>query len=310
MQSFQSFTVKTFINVFRNTLFIHKTEANTIRVGFERISNITKFPRFVTKEDLTYAGIDAAWFVPEGYGKSKTILYLHGGGYVMGSHNTHRSLIGRIARASGCRALAINYRKAPEYPYPAAIEDAIKAYKQMVADGFENIFIMGDSAGGGLSLALIQLIKKEKLPKAAGLVLLSPWTDLTLSGDSIKGKKDVDPMIAPHLLKIFSERYYGEADPNDPLISPLFAEVKGFPPTLIQVGGNETLLDDSTRLAQKMNKAGVKVQLDIYENMMHVWQFFGGIIPEANAAIDGIGKFVRSIKVVTKADKLDVLAVY
>ena len=310
MQSIQSFTVKTFINVFRNSLFIHKTEANTIRVGFERISNITKFPRFVTKQDINYAGIDAAWFIPEGYGKAKTILYLHGGGYVMGSHNTHRALIARIARASGCKALAINYRKAPEHPYPAALEDALLVYKQMIADGYENIVIMGDSAGGGLSLALTQSIKKNKLPKAAALVLLSPWTDLTLTGDSIKGKKDVDPMIAPHLLKIFSKRYYGVADPADPLISPLFADVKGFPPTLIQVGGNETLLDDSTRLAQKMNKAGVKVQLDIFENMMHVWQFFGGIMPEANIAIEGIGKFVRSVKVMTRADKLDAMAVY
>src|SRR4051812_12621923 len=128
MQSVQSYTVKTFINVFRKSLFVHKTEANTIRVGFERVSNITKFPRFVTKQELQYAGLEAAWFIPDSYGKSKTVLYLHGGGYVMGSYNTHRALIGRIARASGCRALAVNYRKAPEHPYPAAVEDAVKVY--------------------------------------------------------------------------------------------------------------------------------------------------------------------------------------
>ncbi len=310
MQSVQSITVKTFINVFRRSLFVHKTESNTVRVGFERVSNILKFPRFVKKTDVSYAGMVASWFIPDGYGKTKTILYLHGGGYVVGSHNTHRALIGRIARASGCRALAVNYRKAPEFPYPAAVEDALAAYKQMLADGYENIVIMGDSAGGGLTLALIQMIRKQKLPRAAGAVLLSPWTDLTLSGDSIHSKKDADPLIQPHLLEIFSKRYYGDANPTDPLISPLFADLKGFPPTLIQVGTNEILLDDSTRLAQKMHKAGVDVTLDVYENMMHVWQFFGGLMPEANSAIETIGNFVKNIKVTTKSDRLDTLAVY
>ena len=310
MQSIQIYTVKTFINIFRSVLFVHKTEPNTVRVGFERLSNITKFPRFVKKEELKYAGSDAAWFIPDGFGKSKTILYLHGGGYVVGSFNTHRALIARIARAAGYKALAINYRKAPENACPCALEDALAAYKQMLADGYENIFIMGDSAGGGLTLALLQMIKKQRLPKAAGAVLLSPWTDLTLSGDSIQSKKDKDPLITPHLLSIFSKRYIGEADPTDPLVSPHFADVKGFPPTLIQVGSNEVLFDDSIRMAQKMNKAGVKVQLEIYDNMMHVWQYLGGIVPEANKAIDEIGEFVQSIQVRTKADKQDTLAVY
>jgi len=310
MQSIQIYTVKSFINVFRKILFVHKTEPNTIRVGFERAANLTKFPRFVKKDELQYGGCDAAWFTPDDCSKSKTILYLHGGGYVMGSYNTHRALIGRIARAAGCKALAINYRKAPENAYPLAIEDALNTYKQMVAEGHENIFIMGDSAGGGLTLALLQLIKKNKLQKAAGVVLLSPWTDLTMSGDSIQRKKEKDPLITPHLLEIYSKRYYADADPINPLISPLFADVKGFPPTLIQVGENEILFDDSIRMAQKMNKAGVKVTLETYDKMMHVWQIFGGIVPEANKAIDSIGGFVKSIQVTTKADKLDAIAVY
>jgi monoterpene epsilon-lactone hydrolase len=310
MQSIQIYTVKSFINVFRKILFVHKTEPNTIRVGFERAANLSKFPRFVKKEDVQYGGCDAAWFTPDDCSKSKVILYLHGGGYVMGSYNTHRALIGRIARAAACKALAINYRKAPENAYPLAIQDALNTYKQMVAEGYENIFIMGDSAGGGLTLALLQLIRKHRLQKAAGVVLLSPWTDLTLSGDSIQRKKDKDPLITPHLLEIYSKRYYADADPTNPLISPHFADVKGFPPTLIQVGENEILFDDSIRMAQKMNKAGVRVKLETYDNMMHVWQFFGGIVPEANQAIDSIGDFVRSIQVTTKADKLDALAVY
>lgn len=310
MQSVQSLAVKTVINSFRKSLFIHKTESNTVRVGFERASYITKFPRFVEKTPIQYAGLNAAWFVPDNYGKSKTILYLHGGGYVMGSVNTHRALIGRIARASGYKALAVDYRKAPEHPYPAAVIDVVNTYKQMVEDGYENIFIMGDSAGGGLTLALLQIIRKEKLQKAAGCVLLSPWTDLTMSGDSMKTKKNVDPMVQPHLVEIFAKRYCADSDPTNPLISPLFADFKGFPPTYIQVGDNETLLDDSTRLARKMNDAGVKVEMDIYPKMMHVWQYFGGILPEANRAIDQIGVFVKSVKVKTKAEKLEAMEIY
>lgn len=310
MQSVQMYAAKAIIKVFRDLLFVHKTEPNTIRVGFERVSNFSKFPRFVTKKEVRYAGVDAAWFIPDNYVKSKTILYLHGGGYVMGSYNTHKALIGRIARASNCKVLAINYRKSPEHPYSLALQDTLATYKQMVAEGYENIFIMGDSAGGGLTLALLQLIRKYRLQKSPACVLLSPWTDLTLSGDSIQTKKDIDPLITPELLNIFSKRYYANENPRNPLISPLFADVKGFPPILIQVGTNEVLFDDSTRMAQKLNQAGVDVRLEIYENMMHVWQFFGGIVPEANRAIDEIGEFVKSISVTTKADKLDALEVY
>lgn len=309
MQSIQILTIKTFINVVRDALFVYKTEANTVRVAFERIANITKFPRFVKKEELTYGGLEAAWFIPQDHDKSKTLLYLPGGGYVVGSYNTHRALIARISRASKARALAITYRKAPENPYPAAVEDAVAVYKQLIADGYKNIVIMGDSAGGGLSLALLQIIREQNLPKAAGCVLLSPWTDLTMSGDSIRTKKNVDPLITPQLIEIFAKRYYGENDPKNPLISPLFADVEGLPPTLIQVGTNEVLLDDSSRLAQKMNKAGVSVKLEIYENMMHVWQYLGGIVPEANKAIDEIGEFVRGIPVTTISNPADTVSV-
>lgn len=310
MQSIQIFTVKLFISIVRDILFVHKTEPNTIRVAFERLSNITKFPRFVKKDEIEYAGCKAAWFTPNGYGKSKTILYLPGGGYVVGSYNTHRALIARISRATNCKALGITYKKAPENPYPAAVDDALAVYKQMVADGYENIIIMGDSAGGGLSLALLQLIRTHKLQKAAGCVLLSPWTDLTMSGESIETRKDIDPLITPQLIDIFAKRYIGNAQATDPLISPLFADFTNFPETLIQVGGNEVLFDDSIRLAQKMNKASVKVQLEIYNDMMHVWQYLGGIVPEANKAIDEIGEFVKNIEVSTIADKKDKIAIY
>jgi monoterpene epsilon-lactone hydrolase len=310
MQSVLSIAVKTFLRTFRQLLFIHKTEPDTLRIGFERASNITKFPQFVKKIDLEYAGLDASWFIPENFGASKTILYIHGGGYVMGSVNTHRALIARIARASGYRTLAINYRKAPEFQFPAALDDVFSTYQQLVHDGYENIFVMGDSAGGGLSLSLIQMVHKFRLPKISGAVLLSPWTDLTLTGDSMETKKNVDPMVQPYLVKLFVERYCGNQDVKNPLISPLFANFNDFPPIYIQVGDNETLLDDSTRLARKLYDANIDVTLDIYPEMMHVWQFFGGLMPEANKAIEQIGNFVKSISVQTKSEHLDALEIY
>jgi acetyl esterase/lipase len=308
--SIQSLAVQAIVKSLRSTLFIHKTETNTHRINFERLSNITKFPRFVKKEEVKYAGMDCAWFIPDNYTTSRTMLYLHGGGYSVGSYNSHRALIARLARATNSRVLAPNYRLAPEHPAPAAVEDALNAFLQLYQDGYENIFVMGDSAGAGLALALTAQLKKRKLPLPKGLILLSPWTDLTLSGDSIKSKADVDALIAPNLLDVFAQKYIGDMDPKDPMISPLFADFKGFPPTFIHVGGFELLLDDSTRLAAKMNKAGVQVELEVWEGMMHVWHFLGGIMPEANRAIDRIGAFVKNIKVTSNADKLDALEVY
>lgn len=310
MQSLQSLTVKTIINLVRSSLFVHKTDALTVRVGFERVSNLMKFPKFVARKETKVAGIPACWFTPDGHGKSKVILYFPGGGYVCGSYNTHRALIARIARSSGYKVLAVDYRKAPEDPFPAATDDALAAYKQLLRDGYENIVLMGDSAGGGLVLALLQLIRKHKLNPAIGSVLLSPWTDLTLSGESMHTKKDIDPFIKPNLVEIFARRYCGENSPRNPLISPHFADVSGFPPTLIHVGSHETLLDDSVRMAKKMSEAKVEVKLSVYKDMIHVWHFLGGIMPEANQAIQEIGEFVKSIKVNKKTAHLDALAVY
>jgi monoterpene epsilon-lactone hydrolase len=310
MQSIQSFTVQAIVNIVRNSLFIHKTETTTHRKNFERLANIIKFPRFVKMEELNYAHLPAAWFIPNGFGKSRVILYLHGGGYCVGSYNTHKALIARIARATGYKILAPNYRMAPENPFPTALEDAIIIYKQMLDDGYNNIILSGDSAGGGLSLALTQKLKEENLPAPAALILLSPWTDLTLSGDSIEKKADKDPLIAPHLLDFFAKKYIAHNKADNPLISPLFLNFKNFPPTLIHVGGNEILLDDSTRLAKKMNNAGVKVEFEIYKNQMHVFQYLSGIVPEANNSLHKIGEFVKSFYLISKKDHEDSLEVY
>jgi epsilon-lactone hydrolase len=293
MNSIQSSTVQMIVKLMRRSLFIHKTETHTHRVSFERLASITKYPRFVEKEEVKFAGISAAWFKAAKSSNDKVILYLHGGGYCVGSYNSHRAMIARLARAAGHPVLAINYAKAPENPYPAALEDAVQVYQQMLADGWKNIFISGDSAGGGLSLALSLKIKELKLPMPTALMLISPWTDLTGSGDSVVRKADEDPLIAPELLEVFAKKYYVDHDPKLPFISPLFADLSGLPPTLIQVGTREVLLDDSTRLAKKMKEAGVQVELEIWDHMMHVWHWMAGIMPEGNEAIAKMGAYVQ-----------------
>jgi len=293
MNSLQSSTIQMMVKLFRKSLFINKTETYTHRISFERLANFVKFPRFVDKEELLYAGIPSAWFKPYKSSNDKVILYLPGGGYCVGSYNTHKGMLGRMARAAGHPILAINYRKAPEDPFPAALEDAVKAYRQMVADGWKNIILAGDSAGGGLALATTMKLRDEGYTLPAALVLISPWTDLTSSGDSVTRKAEKDPLIGPELLEVFAKKYCGGEDLKNPFISPLFGDFTHFPPTLIQVGTEEVLLDDSTRLAKKMKQAGVMVEMEIWEGMMHVFHWMAGLIPEANEAVKKIGSYIE-----------------
>jgi acetyl esterase/lipase len=293
MNSFQTNAILMGVKLFKKSLFINRTETLTHRLSFERLSNFVKFPAYVKRNNIQYAGLDACWFTPDKSSLDKIIFYLPGGGYCVGSCNTHKGLIGRMARAAGHPIIAINYRKAPENPYPAAIEDAVRVYKQLVEDGYKNIILSGDSAGGGLALATTMVLRDEgfKLPMA--LVLLSPWTDLTCSGDSVTRKKDRDALISPELLEVFAKKYAGKEDLKNPLISPLFGDFTNFPPTLIQVGTEELLLDDATRLTKKMKASGVLVEMELWEGMMHVFQWMAGLMPEANDAIKKIGAFIN-----------------
>ncbi|MCO5234129.1 MAG: alpha/beta hydrolase [Chitinophagales bacterium] len=293
MNSFQAGTIQFIVKAFRRSLFVNRTETITHRNGFERISKMVKFPRHVNKQELMYEGVPSAWFTPTKSSDDKTILYLPGGGYCVGSYNTHSGLIGRIARASGHPVLGITYRKAPEDPFPAAIEDAIKVYKGLVNEGRKNIVIAGDSAGGGLALATTMILRDEGFKLPAALVLISPWTDLTSSGDSVVRKKDRDPLIGPELLEVFAKKYAGSEPLDHPFISPLYGSFNNFPPVLIQVGTEEVLLDDSTRLAKKMKLAGVIVEMEIWEGMMHVFQYMAGLSPEANEAVKKIGAYIN-----------------
>jgi acetyl esterase/lipase len=262
------------------------------RAGMERISE--RVPADVICEKVNAGGVDAEWIAAPGATADRVILYLHGGGYVIGSIKTHRAMISRIARAANARALAIDYRLAPEHPFPAAVEDAIAAYRWLIAQGYKpgKIVIAGDSAGGGLTLALLLAIRDAGLPMPAGAVPISPWTDLEGTGESVRTRAAKDVMVTQDNLASSAKQYYGKHDPKNPLISPLHADFRGLPPMLIQVGDAEILLDDSTRVAERAKVAGVQVELEVWDEMPHVWHVFAKLLPEGQQAIDKVGKFV------------------
>jgi acetyl esterase/lipase len=262
------------------------------RAGMERISG--RVPADVICEKVNAGGVSAEWIAAPGAMADRVILYLHGGGYVLGSINTHRAMISRIARASTARALAIDYRLAPEHPFPAAVEDATAAYRWLLANGYKpgRIVIAGDSAGGGLTLAALLAIRDAKLPMPAGAVPISPWTDLEGTGQSVRTRAAKDVMVTQDNLASSAKQYYGAHDPKDPLVSPLYGDFRGLPPMLIHVGDAEILLDDATRVAARAKVAGVQVELEVWDEMPHVWHVFAKILPEGQQAIDKIGKFV------------------
>jgi acetyl esterase/lipase len=248
-----------------------------------------------TNEAVDAGGVPAEWIRGPGAGEAATIYYLHGGGYTIGSIGSHRGLISRLSKASGARALAIDYRLAPEHPFPAGLEDAVRAYRWLLAQGADpsTIVIAGDSAGGGLTLATLLSLRDAGDPLPAAAVLLSPWTDLDASGESTQTRAALDPMIPVDPLKRMAHLYAGDRPLTDPLVSPLYAGLHGLPPMLIHVGDHEVLLDDSTRLAERAKAAGVDATLEVWDEMIHVWQFFAPLLPEATQAIERIGGFIR-----------------
>ena len=262
------------------------------RAGMERISE--RAPSDVICEKVNAGSVNAEWIAAPGAIADRIILYLHGGGYVVGSINTHRAMVSRIARASNARALAIDYRLAPEHPFPAAVEDATAAYRWLLAQGYQpgKIIISGDSAGGGLALALLLAIRDAVLPMPAGAVPISPWTDLEGTGESVRTRAKKDVMVTQDNLQSSAKQYYGKHDPKNPLVSPVHANFRGLPPLLIQVGDAEILLDDATRVAKSAKAAGVQVELEVWDDMPHVWHVFAKLLPEGQQAIDKIGKFV------------------
>ena len=265
------------------------------RLGYEAAAAKDPTPADINVESVDADGVSAEWITAPGASDDATILWLHGGGYISGSLSTHRTMVSRISRASGARALAIDYRLAPEHPFPAAVEDALAAYHWLLSEGVDpaRLIIGGDSAGGGLTIATLVSLRDagDRLPRAA--ICVSPWVDLECVGKSMTTKAEIDPLVEVDDTLRLAEAYRGEASPRNPLVSPIHADLSDLPQMLVQVGTSEALLDDSTRLASRAKAHGVDVTLEEWDEMIHVWHFYAGMLPEGHQAIDRIGEFVR-----------------
>ena len=253
-------------------------------------------PEGTTVTPVVAGGVPGEWVVAPDADADRVILYVHGGGYCLGSLDSHRNLVGRLSAEAKARVLSLDYRLAPEHPYPAAVEDAVAAYRWLLAEGVpaNRIAISGDSAGGGLTLATLLALKEEGDPLPAAGVPLSPWADLEGTGESVKTRAAVDLMVRAEGLKEMADFYAAGADLRLPRLSPLYGDYAGLPPLLIHVGDAEVLLDDAVRVAERAKAAGVDVTLAIWDEMPHVFQAFTGLLPEADQALEAIGQFVRS----------------
>jgi acetyl esterase/lipase len=256
---------------------------------------MSKLPAGIALEELTLGGVATERLSAPGTKDSAAFLYIHGGGFVAGSPRTHRPLTWRLTRDIGIPVYAIDYRLAPEHPYPAGLDDCVAAYKGLLDKGIpaQSILAGGDSAGGNLTLALALRLKAESLPLPAALVCLSPATDMTASGDSYRTNAEADSLFVPDIFHSLKPVYFPGIDERDPFVSPLYGDVSGFPPTLFQVGEKEMLRDDSTRMAAALTAAGVETTIEVWPKVWHVWQLNADMLPEAREAIAHIVRFAK-----------------
>lgn len=247
-------------------------------------------------EPFTLAGMDAAWMrLSREHRRRRVILYCHGGGYTSGGLGFSKVLASKLTRATGMDTLAFDYRLAPEYPYPAAVEDALTAWGHLESLGIApgDIVLAGDSAGGNLALVLCLKLREAGRGLPGALLLMSPWTDMTASGESLRGRAGIDPVLTPEYMYAVREAYAGGLDPSDCLLSPLFADFAGFPPALIQVGTHEILYSDAERLAERMLAAGADCRLEVWENMWHDFQMYPS--KTASNAIQNMAHFLLEV---------------
>ena len=249
----------------------------------------------VKVEKVSANGVAAEWTSTPGAARDAAILYAHGGGYLFGSLDSHRHLVAELGRAANTVALALDYRLAPEHPFPAPVEDAVAAYRYLLAQGFkpERIAIAGDSAGGGLVVAAMVAIREAGLAQPGCGWCLSPWIDMEALGGSMESKAAADPMVQKAGILEIAKAYLGGADPRSPLAAPLYADLAGIAPLLIQVGAAETLLDDAIRLAQRAGAADVRVDLQVWPEMVHVWPLFWPELDAGKRALGEAGAWIR-----------------
>lgn len=264
------------------------------RAQSEQAALATPLRDDVVCEPVNAGGVPAEWVSTSQSEDARVVLYLHGGGYVFCSIGTHRELASRIARASRARCLVLDYRLAPEHPFPAALEDATAAYRWLLAQGVspQTLVVAGDSAGGGLTLATLFSLRDAGDPLPAAGACLSPWTDLEMTGDSTRPGAVDDPLVTLESLTGMAQQYASESDLRSPLVSPVHGDYRGLPPLLIQVGTREVLLDDSVRVAERAKASGVDVSLETWPGLVHVWPLLAPTAPESEQAVARIGEFV------------------
>ena len=265
------------------------------RAQYERAEKVFPTPPEVKVEHVSAPVAPAEWLRPPAAEAGRVVLYLHGGGYVIGSPRSHRHLAAAVAAAASASALLLDYRLAPEHPFPAAVDDATAAYRWLLDQAVapERIAIAGDSAGGGLTVATLLALREAGVPLPAAGVCISPWVDLTCSAASYATRAEADPIVRRAGVEQMAQAYLGPTPARTPLASPLFADLRGLPPLLIHVGSDEVLLDDAVQLAERAKAAGVDTTLEVYDRMIHVWHWFLPMLDEAQGAVEAVGRFVR-----------------
>ena len=264
------------------------------RLSYERIMSTLPLDDDIETERVGVNGIPAEWIIAPESQENRVVLYLHGGGYLFGSARTHRVMLAHMARAANARVLALDYRLAPEIPFPAPVEDSVSAYRWLLAEGIsaKKMVIGGDSAGGGLAVAALVALRAVGEPMPAAGVCISAWTDMESTGQSHTTNAESDPSVSKERLLKIAKVYLDGKEPTAPLASPIHADLTGLPPLLLQVGSIEVLLDDSTLLKSRAKAAGVSVEMEVWDDMPHVWHHYAPILPEARKAIGRIGEFV------------------
>ena len=265
------------------------------RAGFELMAQASPPPEGVRCAPVDAGGVPGEWIDAAQHDPGVTILHLHGGGYVIGSLNTHRGFSGRLAQATNARVLLIDYRLGPEHPHPAAVDDALTAYRWLLAQDVDpaRLAVVGDSAGGGLTIALLLALREAGEPLPACAATASAWLDLSCNGTSMETKAAEDPVLSREVLSRWAIAYVPDGAFGRPLVSPLYADLSGLPPLLVQAGSAEVLLDDSTRFAERAQAADVDVTLEVWEEMVHDWHLFSFLLPEGQQGIERMAGWVR-----------------
>ena len=290
-------TLKNIIDAKLKNRYTANKTIDQLRKETKDAGNIIPLPKNTKFKRVSVGNIDAEWITCREFETDKIFMFMHGGGYYRGSIASTRATVARISAEAKVRCLSIEYRLAPEYPFPAAIDDTYTAYNWLLKEGFKpkNIIVSGQSAGGGLCLALLLKLKENFFSQPRGAVALSPWTDLTQSGKTMKINADIDPVISKKYLDRMANLYLAKTPNTTPLASPFYGELSGLPPLLVQVGSAETMLDDSRRFAKKAKEAKVDVQIEVYKDMFHGWHGSAHILKDGEKAIKNIGLFCRHL---------------